>query len=135
MLKAFVGGNNTGHPSISPEEAWSRISQENSSSVLIDVRETWEYKWRHVKGTQNIPLSQFKRRLDEVPRDREVLLLCLSGHRSLVAEQMLREQGMTQVVSVKGGVIGWLRKQLPLEASATKLGQAAFSPPHLSSRE
>ncbi len=101
-------------PSISPEEAWNRLAKDNPDAVLIDVRESFEYRWRHINGTRNIPLSQFKRRIDEVPRDKEVLLLCLSGHRSITAGKMLKKRGVSRAVNIKGGVFGWLWKKLPM---------------------
>jgi rhodanese-related sulfurtransferase len=101
-------------PSISAEEAWNRLAQDSPEAVLIDVRESFEYRWRHINGARNIPLSQFKRRIDEVPRDKEVLLLCLSGHRSITAGKMLQKRGVSQVVNIKGGVFGWLWKKLPM---------------------
>jgi rhodanese-related sulfurtransferase len=101
-------------PSIPPQEAWNRLAQDNPDTILIDVREPFEYRWRRINGARNIPLSQFKRRIDEVPRDKEVLLLCLSGHRSIAAGKMLQKRGVTRVVNIKGGVLGWLWKRLPM---------------------
>lgn len=101
-------------PSISPREAWERLALDNPDTVLIDVREPFEYRWRYVNGARNIPLSQFKRRIDEVPHDKEVFLLCLSGHRSIIAGKMLQGRGMGRVVNIKGGVLGWLWKRLPM---------------------
>src|SRR5450759_1522856 len=101
-------------PSISAEEAWNRLAQDSPEAVLIDVREPFEYRWRHINGTRNIPLSQFKHRINEVPRDKEVLLLCLSGHRSIMAGKVLQKLGVSRVVNIKGGVFGWLWKKLPM---------------------
>lgn len=111
----LFGRNTSRLPSIRPQEAWERLTEDVQSYVLIDVREHWEFQWRHVRGSHNIPLSQFRKRLDEVPVDREVLLLCLSGHRSIVAGKMLQGRDSTRVVNIRGGVIAWLRHRLPME--------------------
>ncbi|HET8909104.1 MAG TPA: rhodanese-like domain-containing protein [Ktedonobacterales bacterium] len=101
--------------SINPREAWERVSQKDSNAVLIDVREPWEYNSGHAKGAKNIPLSQLGRRLAEVPKNREILLICQSGNRSVSAAHFLQKQGLTQVVNVSGGTTVWRMRGLPLD--------------------
>lgn len=101
--------------SINPREAWERVSQKDSNAVLIDVREPWEYTSGHAKGAKNIPLSQLGRRLAEVPKNREILLICQSGNRSVSAAHFLQKQGHTQVVNVSGGTTVWRMHGLPLD--------------------
>jgi rhodanese-related sulfurtransferase len=101
--------------SISPREAWQRVSKNGSNAVLIDVREPWEYNSGHAKGAKNIPLSQLGRRVAEVPKNREILLICQSGNRSVSAAHFLQKQGITQVVNVSGGTTVWRMHGLPLD--------------------
>jgi rhodanese-related sulfurtransferase len=101
--------------SINPREAWERVSKKESNAVLIDVREPWEYNSGHAKGAKNIPLSQLGRRLAEVPKNREILLICQSGNRSVSAAHFLQKQGLTQVVNVSGGTTVWRMHGLPLD--------------------
>lgn len=54
----------------------------NKDRLLIDVREPHEFAGRHISGTFNIPLSQFNRRLGELPKNKPILLYCHSGMRS-----------------------------------------------------
>jgi rhodanese-related sulfurtransferase len=102
-------------PSIDTREAWTRLTQPGSSAVLIDVREAWEYRRGHARGAINIPLSQLQARISEVPQDREVLLICQSGHRSMQAAHLLQRQGVQRVVNVKGGTALWRLHGLPVE--------------------
>jgi rhodanese-related sulfurtransferase len=102
-------------PSINPREAWERLSGGPPAPLLIDVRESWEFNSGRAKGATNIPLSQLGKRLGEIPRDREVLLICQSGNRSMNAARYLQRQGITQVVNVSGGTTVWRMHGLPLE--------------------
>lgn len=114
MFKRMFGGEENTIPSITPQEAWKRLSDARSSVVLIDVRETWEYTNGHAREARNIPLSQLQQRVAEVPADREVLLICQSGHRSMQAAKVLQRQGKTHVVNVTGGTTVWQLHGLPM---------------------
>ncbi|RAQ97232.1 rhodanese-like domain-containing protein [Thermogemmatispora tikiterensis] len=100
---------------IDVRQAWERLSRADSEAVLIDVREPWEYRSGHAPRAVNIPLGQLATRVDEVPRDREVLLICLSGHRSAQAARLLQRLGLSRVVNVKGGITSWRLHGLPVE--------------------
>jgi rhodanese-related sulfurtransferase len=107
-------------PSLTPQEAWQRLSQKQPVSgqptpTLIDVREPWEFNGGHAKGAHNIPLSQLGRRMSEIPADRDVLVICQSGNRSVTAAHFLQRQGITRVVNVSGGTTVWRMHGLPLE--------------------
>ncbi|MBK7219522.1 MAG: rhodanese-like domain-containing protein [Candidatus Promineofilum sp.] len=60
-----------------------------------------------------IPLTEFGRRLGELPRDRPILTICRSGHRSPLAARQLRQAGY-DVTDVDGGTMAWERAGLPL---------------------
>ncbi|MDD4079818.1 MAG: FAD-dependent oxidoreductase [Eubacteriales bacterium] len=61
---------------------------------LLDVRETDEYTQGHVKGSKNIPLSQLRERMDEIPRDHPVYVFCRSGARSYNASRAMMQEGI-----------------------------------------
>jgi len=61
---------------------------------LLDVREEDEYALGHVKGARNIPLSQLRERMDEIPRDRPVFAYCRSGARSYNAARAMAQDGL-----------------------------------------
>ncbi len=102
-------------PSISPRDAWEQSSASHSDAVLIDVREVFEFSRGHAKGARNIPLSQFARRFKEIPTNKDVLLICQSGNRSMQAAHMLKQQGYERVSNVSGGTTVWRMSQLPME--------------------
>ncbi|HEX6121846.1 MAG TPA: rhodanese-like domain-containing protein [Ktedonobacterales bacterium] len=101
-------------PEITVREAFTRMSEPHPTPALVDVRETWEFQEGHAKDATNIPLSELRQRAGEVPRDREVLLICHSGQRSMRAAQFLRTQGVTHVANVLGGTAEWEAAGLPM---------------------
>jgi rhodanese-related sulfurtransferase len=103
--------------SVSPQEAWNRISSasKKDAPVLIDVREEWEYRQGHARGAKNIPLGQLHQRLPEIPKDREVYVICQSGSRSSSATRTLLQEGYTQIINISGGTGMWRMQGLPLQ--------------------
>ena len=96
-------------------EAASRLAEPDSTAILLDVREPYEYVPRHATGAVNIPMSQFVARIAEVPQDREVLVICEHGSRSAQVVQFLRRLGHTRVTNVSGGTDQWEKQGLPME--------------------
>ncbi len=114
MFRRLFGHATQPIPSRSVQEACARLLDINSSSLLIDVRECWEYRLGHAKDARNMPLSRLSRHLHELPHDRELMIICLSGHRSLPAAIYLQEHGLERVVNVEGGTWTWWRMNLPM---------------------
>ena len=78
-----------------------------SDSAVVDVREPEEFASGHVPGAANLPQADLAIRLDEVPRDRPVFVICQGGFRSLRAAQFLSQCGIVDVASVRGGTEAW----------------------------
>jgi glyoxylase-like metal-dependent hydrolase (beta-lactamase superfamily II)/rhodanese-related sulfurtransferase len=93
-----------------------------SSALVLDVREPEEYVSGHVPGAVNLPQAEIASRLDEVPRDRPVFVICQGGFRSLRAAQFLGQCGLADVASVKGGTAAWR------EAGGELIGESARAP-------
>jgi len=86
-----------------------------TGALLIDVRQREEWQQGHAPRAILIPLGSLGSRLDEVPRDREVLLNCRSGNRSGSAQRQLMQLGYERVFNVSGGMNAWARVGLPVE--------------------
>ena len=82
-------------------------------AVIVDVREPREHEQAHVEGTIDIPLGELVTRVDEVPRDTTVYVLCHVGGRSAQATQYLEAQGF-DAVNIDGGIVEWYRAGLPV---------------------
>jgi hydroxyacylglutathione hydrolase len=78
-----------------------------SNVAVFDVREPEEFASGHIPGAVNLPQADLATRLDEVPRDRPVFVVCQGGFRSLRAAQFLSQRGFRDVASVKGGTEAW----------------------------
>jgi rhodanese-related sulfurtransferase len=104
-----------GAPSITVREANTRMQDEQRHPLLLDVREVYEYVPRHPTGAVNIPMSQLQRRVGEVPKDREVLVICEHGNRSVNVTRFLRAQGVAHTYNVDGGAEEWEQARLPME--------------------
>lgn len=85
---------------------------------ILDVREPDEVAQARVDGTQHIPLGDLVERLDEVPRDRTVYVMCHVGGRSAQATQYLGAQGI-DAVNITGGIVAWYRAGLPVTIAET----------------
>src|SRR6516162_7086466 len=91
-----------------------------ADATVVDVREPEEFANGHVPGAINLPQADLATRLNEVPRDRPLLLICQGGFRSLRAAQFLRQCGIADVVSVKGGTAAWRAAGKPLAQGDTR---------------
>ena len=81
--------------------------QHLAGTPVIDVREPDEYTEGHVPGAPLIPLGSLQERVDEVPTDGQVLIICKSGGRSMKAAEFLRGRGV-DAVNVAGGTMAWI---------------------------
>lgn len=75
---------------------------------LVDVREADEFAEARVPGAVSVPLSEFVARIDEVPADGTVYVICAAGGRSAQAAQYLEARGV-DAVNVAGGTMAWLQ--------------------------
>jgi rhodanese-related sulfurtransferase len=74
---------------------------------LLDVRTQEEWEEFHAPNTTLIPLSELEARLDELPTDQEIVVICRSGNRSQEGRDILKAAGFGQVSSIAGGLNEW----------------------------
>ncbi|MBU3142917.1 FAD-dependent oxidoreductase [Clostridium sp. CF012] len=77
-----------------------------SGACIIDVREKHEYELSHIIGAMNIPLSEIRQRVNEIPKDQSVYLHCRSAQRSYNATMALQHLGFTNIYNIAGGFMG-----------------------------
>ena len=75
-------------------------------AYIVDVREVGEFVRGHLNGAHNVPLSQLRQRMEEIPRDIPVYLHCRSSQRSYYALCALRGNGWTNVRNISGSFLG-----------------------------
>lgn len=88
-----------------------RAERSGHRTVVIDVRERWEYDDFNL-GAQLIPLGELMNRVHELEdlKDKEIILHCRSGSRSGMAQNMLTGMGFSNVRNLTGGVVAWIEQ-------------------------
>ncbi len=76
---------------------------------MLDVREPWEFDICHIDGSTNLPMGQIPARLQELPDDGEIVVICHHGVRSQQVIHFLRSQTEVKLINLDGGVDAWAR--------------------------
>lgn len=116
-----------GIPAVDPLYADIRRSDPVRPAVILDVREADEFARVRVAGSLFIPMSQLGARLDEIPRDRPVLVLCASGSRSANVTAHLVASGWEDVGNIAGGISTWERMGLPVTRGPVAAGEGRLA--------
>lgn len=111
FLPGTGAGGNAMPRSINVSEAADRFAQ---GAYLLDVREQIEWEEAHVEGAVLIPMGELSTRLDELPTDEDILIICRSGNRSAQARDLIRQAGFERVTSISGGINAWMAAGLPV---------------------
>ena len=86
----------------------------DQGAFILDVREPSEWAQFHISGATLIPLGELPNRLSEVPKDREVVVVCRTGVRSAQGRDILLKAGFTKVTSMTGGLTQWQAQGMPV---------------------
>ena len=99
---------------VTPTKAYAMIQK---GALLVDVREPGEVdrKSFDVPEILQIPLRQLEQRYQEIPADREVIIACHSGSRSIMASRFLMNQGYKKAINMQSGIARWGAEGLPLK--------------------
>lgn len=97
---------------INVDEAYQLVEE---GAFLLDVRTPEEWDDFHAPQATLIPLDELANRVDEVPADRDVVVICRSGNRSLVGRDTLLAAGHPSATSVDGGMNAWAAAGYPTE--------------------
>jgi rhodanese-related sulfurtransferase/TusA-related sulfurtransferase len=102
---------------ITPEELYARLDSDDKPALLLDVRSRQEYSgpFSHIKGTILIPLGESTQRVDEIEqfKNQEIVVICHSGARSMMAARLLSQKGFKHIRNLTGGMMMWRRKGYP----------------------
>lgn len=99
-------------PNINANELAKMMKEEDL--LLVDVRTPREYQYDgHIAGSRLLPLNALMQRVDELPRDQKIVMVCRSGNRSQVACEQLARLGYENLYNLSGGIIGWKMAGLP----------------------
>jgi rhodanese-related sulfurtransferase len=110
-------------PTIDVGEAERRLREDPDRPILLDVREPNEFAEVRAPGAVLVPTSTFMTRVDELPADRPLLVVCHLGGRSAAVAGYLIRAGRADVVNVAGGMDAWERAGLPVRRGAVEPGE------------
>jgi rhodanese-related sulfurtransferase len=102
----------TGDVHISVAQAYQKYQQ---GAFFVDVRSQEEWDQVHIANSTLIPLDELQNRLNELPNDRDIVIVCLSGHRSEEGVTILRNAGFSRATCMSGGLTAWKAAGYPLE--------------------
>jgi rhodanese-related sulfurtransferase len=111
------GGAGENAPASLPREIGvsEAFSKYQNGTFVLDVRTQAEWDEFHAPNSTLIPLDQLPSRLNELPRDREIVVVCRSGNRSQQGRDILLNAGFEQVTSMRGGLNEWRASGYPVE--------------------
>jgi rhodanese-related sulfurtransferase len=98
---------------ISVDEAYKLYQA--GGAFFLDVREQSEWAEYHAPDSKLIPLGELPARVNEVPKDQPIVVVCRSGNRSDAGRDILLQAGFTNVTSMDGGLSTWRDKGYPVE--------------------
>lgn len=76
---------------------------------LLDIRSDAELAQGVIPGYQHVPMHLIPLRINDFSKDKDIVLYCRSGARSYHACSYLAQQGITNVINLRGGIISWAR--------------------------
>lgn len=99
---------------VAPAAISSRLTATEGAPLVLDVRSPAEWEAKRIVGSRNLPLSRLSQRIEELPADQEIVVLCAGGYRSSIAASLLWREGLKKVAEIPGGMAAWEAAQLPM---------------------
>lgn len=90
------------------------VDQVAADAYLLDVREDDEWAAGHAPDATHLPMMQIPARIDEIPTDRDVVVICRVGGRSAQVVAYLQQHGLTRAINLDGGMSDWAAAGRPM---------------------
>ena len=102
-----------------PAEKLDSLRLGGAEPQILDVRTALEWRASHIPGAINVPITEFGSRLESLnlDRNRPIIAICLTAHRSIPAVRTLRELGFPNACQLHGGMLAWWKAQLPVASA------------------
>ena len=114
-LVACAGNPNYQNVSVQALHSALQERAAEPNRIVLDVRTPQEFAEGHVAGAKLIPVQKLETRVNEVPDNAPVYVICRSGNRSKTAADLLARNGKTDVRNVQGGTLAWQAAGYPVE--------------------
>jgi rhodanese-related sulfurtransferase len=90
-----------------PWQLQEKLEKAHPNLVLLDVRTPKEFHWFHLPGAQNEPLEKGLANSLKIPKNRTVVVICLTGHRSPLVAYRLKKESFMNLYNLTWGMAGW----------------------------
>ena len=102
---------------ISVKDAAALLQNPPQGLTIVDVRTPAEFRDGHLAGAVNMDFfgSTFEAQTLTLPKDKPILLYCRTGNRSAGAKDAMEKEGLTNIIHMHEGIVGWQKAGLPLE--------------------
>lgn len=107
LILKLSGSSTKSQVSASQISAAQAYAKFQAGALVLDVRTADEWNQGHIPGSVLIPLDELSGRIGEVPRDRDVVVVCRTGVRSAQGLTILQQAGYTRAASMTGGMLAW----------------------------
>ncbi len=95
-------------PTVSPQALWQELFNKEPPPLVVDVREAREFRQGHIPQARLMPLPEILADgEEELPPEREIVLVCRGGRRSTRTTHILRSRGYDRVRVLAGGMVAW----------------------------
>ncbi len=112
----FLFNRDKGFENISIQDYSDTYVENKTDHMLVDVRTKSEYTDGHLPNAINIPLNELDKRMNEIPTDKPIIVVCASGNRSKSGASKLVSAGYTNISNLKGGTMRWMMSGKPIES-------------------
>jgi SulP family sulfate permease len=92
---------------ISPQTLYEKLTNGKPPPLIVDVRESREFKQGHIPQARLLPLPTLMQEELDLPRNQDIVCVCRGGRRSKRAAYMLQQKGYEKVVALEGGMLAW----------------------------
>ena len=120
IVMAFISGAMLMWPMVARRQGGATLNNigatrliNDSNAQVLDVRAANEFTAGHLTNAKNIPLVDLSKRLDEVKKDKPVIVVCARGTTAAKAAVDLRKAGVPEVFVLDGGLQAWVDAGLP----------------------
>jgi rhodanese-related sulfurtransferase len=105
---------------VDPQRATELLNREEA--VVVDIRPMADFTKGHIINAINIPMNGFKNQMSQLNKHKEkpIIVACRSGAQSAAACKLLRSDGFEQVYNLKGGILAWQSRNLPVSRKTKK---------------
>ena len=90
-----------------PKQLSEHIENPQANTLLLDVREPWEFDICHIENSVLIPMGTIPDKLDELDKAQEIVVICHHGVRSRQTAMFLEHNGFSNIINLTGGIDAW----------------------------